>query len=80
MREIGAVLQPGSPPDPDSMREIYARHASRLLPYPKNNAPYAAESGVHAERWQCIKIRRKGQQANHDHRRSPQLKLVLLCR
>jgi quercetin dioxygenase-like cupin family protein len=32
MREIGAVLQPGSPPDPDSMREIYARHASRLLP------------------------------------------------
>ena len=32
MREIGAVLQPGSPPDPDSMRDIYTRHASRLLP------------------------------------------------
>ena len=32
MREIGATLRPDSPPDPDSMREIYARHASRLLP------------------------------------------------
>jgi mannose-6-phosphate isomerase-like protein (cupin superfamily) len=32
MREIGAALLPDSPPDPDSMREIYARHASRLLP------------------------------------------------
>lgn len=32
MREIGAALQPGSPPEPDTMREIYARHASRLLP------------------------------------------------
>lgn len=32
MREIGAALQPGSPPDPDSMREIYTRHASRILP------------------------------------------------
>ena len=32
MREIGAALRPDSPPDPDSMREIYARHASRLLP------------------------------------------------
>lgn len=32
MREIGAALRPGSPPDPDSMRAIYARHASRLLP------------------------------------------------
>jgi quercetin dioxygenase-like cupin family protein len=32
MREIGAALKPDSPPDPDRMREIYARHASRLLP------------------------------------------------
>ena len=32
MREIGAALSPSAPPDPDRMREIYARHASRLLP------------------------------------------------
>lgn len=32
MREIGAALTPDIPPDPDRMREIYARHASRLLP------------------------------------------------
>ena len=32
MREIGAALRPGTPPDPDSMRDIYTRHASRLLP------------------------------------------------
>jgi quercetin dioxygenase-like cupin family protein len=32
MREIGAALTPAGPPDPDLMREIYARHASRLLP------------------------------------------------
>jgi quercetin dioxygenase-like cupin family protein len=32
MREIGAALTPDTPPDPDHMREIYARHASRLLP------------------------------------------------
>ena len=32
MREIGAALTPDSPPDPDRMREIYTRHASRLLP------------------------------------------------
>jgi quercetin dioxygenase-like cupin family protein len=32
MRDIGAALTPDSPPDPDLMREIYARHASRLLP------------------------------------------------
>ena len=32
MRDIGAVLTPGSRADPDRMREIYARHASRLLP------------------------------------------------
>jgi hypothetical protein len=32
MRDIGAVLSPDTPPDPDRMREIYARHASRLLP------------------------------------------------
>jgi len=32
MREIGAVLQPGSPPDPAIMGDIYTRHASRLLP------------------------------------------------
>lgn len=32
MREIGAALRPNSPPDTESMREIYARHASRLLP------------------------------------------------
>jgi hypothetical protein len=31
MREIGA-LSPDIPPDPDHMRDIYARHASRLLP------------------------------------------------
>jgi mannose-6-phosphate isomerase-like protein (cupin superfamily) len=32
MRDIGAALTPDAPPDPDRMREIYARHASRLLP------------------------------------------------
>ena len=32
MRDIGAALTPDTPPDPDLMREIYARHASRLLP------------------------------------------------
>ncbi len=32
MREIGAALAPDTPPDPDRMRDIYARHASRLLP------------------------------------------------
>ena len=32
MRDIGAGLSPDTPPDPDRMREIYARHASRLLP------------------------------------------------
>jgi hypothetical protein len=29
---VGAVLQPGTPPDPAVMRDVYARHASRLLP------------------------------------------------
>jgi quercetin dioxygenase-like cupin family protein len=32
MRDIGAALSPDKPPDPEQMREIYARHASRLLP------------------------------------------------
>jgi hypothetical protein len=32
MREIGAALAPDVAPDPEPMREIYARHASRLLP------------------------------------------------
>lgn len=32
MRDIGAVLAPDVPPDPERMRKIYARHASRLLP------------------------------------------------
>jgi mannose-6-phosphate isomerase-like protein (cupin superfamily) len=32
MRDIGAALKPDTPPDPDRMREIYTRHASRLLP------------------------------------------------
>jgi len=32
MRDIGAALSPDTPPDPDRMREIYERHASRLLP------------------------------------------------
>ena len=32
MRDIGAALSPGNPPDPDHMREVYARYASRLLP------------------------------------------------
>jgi hypothetical protein len=32
MRDIGTALAPDAPPDPDRMREIYARHASRLLP------------------------------------------------
>jgi quercetin dioxygenase-like cupin family protein len=31
MRDIGAALTPDAPPDPDRMRDIYARHASRLL-------------------------------------------------
>jgi len=32
MTDIGAALTPDTPPDPDRMREIYTRHASRLLP------------------------------------------------
>ena len=32
MRDIGAALSPDTPPDPERMRDIYARHASRLLP------------------------------------------------
>jgi uncharacterized cupin superfamily protein len=32
MRDIGAALAPDAPPDPDRMRDIYTRHASRLLP------------------------------------------------
>jgi quercetin dioxygenase-like cupin family protein len=32
MREVGGVLQPGTPPDPAVMRNVYERHASRLLP------------------------------------------------
>lgn len=32
MRDIGAALAPDSPPDPEHMRDIYSRHASRLLP------------------------------------------------
>lgn len=32
MRDIGAALTPGAPPDPVLMREICTRHASRLLP------------------------------------------------
>jgi mannose-6-phosphate isomerase-like protein (cupin superfamily) len=32
MREVGAVLQPGTPADPAVMKDVYLRHASRLLP------------------------------------------------
>ena len=32
MRDIGVALRPDAPADPDRMREIYSRHASRLLP------------------------------------------------
>ena len=32
MRDVGAALSPDTPPDPDQMRELYLRHASRLLP------------------------------------------------
>ena len=32
MRDIGAALAPDAAPDPDRMRDIYTRHASRLLP------------------------------------------------
>jgi mannose-6-phosphate isomerase-like protein (cupin superfamily) len=32
MRDIGAVLPASGPPDPELMREVYNRHASRLLP------------------------------------------------
>jgi quercetin dioxygenase-like cupin family protein len=32
MRDIGAALTLDAPPDPDRMRDIYTRHASRLLP------------------------------------------------
>ena len=32
MTDIGAALTPDTPPDPDRIREIYTRHASRLLP------------------------------------------------
>jgi mannose-6-phosphate isomerase-like protein (cupin superfamily) len=33
MRDIGAVLPSSGPPDPEAMREVYDRHASRLLPH-----------------------------------------------
>jgi mannose-6-phosphate isomerase-like protein (cupin superfamily) len=44
MRDIGAALMPDAPPDPDRMREIYARHASSLLPLsaPTTDTAYAA--------------------------------------
>jgi hypothetical protein len=29
---FGVALSPDTPPDPERMRDIYARHASRLLP------------------------------------------------
>jgi mannose-6-phosphate isomerase-like protein (cupin superfamily) len=32
MRDVGAALSPDAPPDPEQMRELYLRHASRLLP------------------------------------------------
>lgn len=32
MRDVGAVLTADTTPDPDRMRDIYAAHASRLLP------------------------------------------------
>jgi mannose-6-phosphate isomerase-like protein (cupin superfamily) len=32
MRDIGAALVPGVPPNPAEMAELYARHASRILP------------------------------------------------
>jgi uncharacterized cupin superfamily protein len=32
MREIGAALSADAPPDPELVREIYTRHASRLVP------------------------------------------------
>ena len=32
MRDVGAALRPDAPPDPEQMRGIYQRHASRLLP------------------------------------------------
>jgi hypothetical protein len=32
IRDIGAAPSPDQPLDPDHMREIYARHASRILP------------------------------------------------
>jgi len=32
IRDIGAILTPDTPPDPERMHEVYARHASRLLP------------------------------------------------
>ncbi len=32
MRDVGGALSPDTPPDPDQMRELYLRHASRLLP------------------------------------------------
>jgi hypothetical protein len=32
MRDVGAALTAEGTPDPDRMRDIYARHASRLVP------------------------------------------------
>lgn len=32
MRDVGAALPADGPPDPERMRDIYERHASRLLP------------------------------------------------
>jgi hypothetical protein len=44
MRDIGAALTPGKPPDPDHKREIYARHASRLLPRPPPDDRWSADA------------------------------------
>ena len=32
MRDVGVALRADGPPDPEQMRDIYERHASRLLP------------------------------------------------
>jgi quercetin dioxygenase-like cupin family protein len=38
MQEVGAVLRADAPPDPEVMRAVYTRHASRLLPGPAPSA------------------------------------------
>jgi hypothetical protein len=60
MREIGAALAPGIPPDPERMRDIYARHASRLLRPERRGAGVRARARTHGVPQQSQASRRCG--------------------